>query len=186
MKKTVYFLILVLALVPLFSTGVFASTKQDVVDAAKEAVPSKYSYLYLIQLENIFSQIDVSEETCDRIIAIIRSLALTVEDSGHTLHLYGLEKRRTILEQFNEVCKLCGLTYAYRPAAVLDHTGDIVCMIYGPDGALLGEFDGDEESLVKKTNAADIHTAPSQIFPITFTALTAIALLFANSRKTVV
>lgn len=185
MKKIVFLLLTVLMISQILSLGAAAASKQDVIDAARKAIPEDYSFLYLIQLENIFSQLEVTEEQCERIIEIINELGRSVEDSGHTLHLYAEKNRGQILEYFNEICDMIGLTYEYKPAVIQDHAGDVVCFVYGPDGKLLGEFDGDEDTLVKQTNIAPAGYAPSAILPL-FAVCTAAAGLFVfiKNRRT--
>lgn len=185
MKKLALFMVSVLIVSSLFSFGVSAATKQDVVDAANAAVPANYNFLYLIQLENIFSQINVSEEQCDRIITIIKELGQSVKDSGHTLHLYTQDNRDVILKYFDEICNICGMTYEYKLADKNPqwHTGDVVCLVYNSDGTFLGELDGDREQFVKKTDVP-VTASDSFILPLLAAGIIAAgALVFVKNRK---
>lgn len=152
--RSVLFILTFILLTQLFSLNISAAGKQDVINAARNAIPPDYGYLYLIQLENILSQIEISEENCDRIIEIIDELAQSIKDSGHTLHLYAEENVEYILELFDEICTLCDLTYEYRPAAKQPHwhPGDVECLVYDSGGRLLGVFDGDL-NIVKSTGS---------------------------------
>jgi hypothetical protein len=185
MKRTALFLVSVLIISSLFSFGVSAATKQDVVDAAKTTIPTGYDYLFLIQLENIFAQLDVSEEKCDRIIEIINELGQSVEDSGHTLHLYAKDNRDIILKYFDEICDICGLTYEYKIAVKdpLWHEGDVVCLVYDSEGNLLGMLDGDQDILTKKTDVSVTAPVPL-ILPVCAAGIiAAAALVFMKNRK---
>ncbi|MHB1151411.1 MAG: hypothetical protein ACYCWE_13820 [Eubacteriales bacterium] len=150
MKK---FFILLLFILTSFSLSVSAATKQDVVNAAKATAPNTYDYMYLIQLENIFSQIHLTEEKCDRLIEIIHKIGRTAGSKGK-LELYEEDNRDFILKYFKEVCTICGLTYEYSlvgkdPDWTLDN---IVSIVYDSEGKLIGRFDGNRKDIVKKTD----------------------------------
>jgi hypothetical protein len=188
MKKYLLVIIFILILSSLFSVSVSAATKQDVIEAAEAAVPEDYSFLYLIQFENILNQLDVSDKNCDRIIEIINELKQSLKDSGHTLHLYTEENLNVILKYFDEVCNICGLTYEYKPAVkdTIWHAGDVVCLIYNSEGILLGEFDGDQAQFVNKTDTA-VTPVISFVLPVSAVVILAAAVfVFIKTRKTVI
>lgn len=146
------FFILLLFILASFSLNVSAAAKQDVVNAAKATTPNTYDYMYLIQLENIFSQIHLTEEKCDRLIEIIHKIGRTAGSKGK-LELYEEDNRDFILKYFDEVCTICGLTYEYSlvgkdPDWTLDN---VVSIVYDSEGKLIGRFDGNRKDIVKKT-----------------------------------
>jgi hypothetical protein len=166
MKRSVLFLISVFILTSAFSINISAASKQDIIDAAKLQIPAGYGSLYMIQLENVLMQAELTPEQCERIIEIIDELKIA-DDSGHTPDKY-----------VNEFCKAAGLTYKYRPA----NTGDAVLEIYDPDGDLLGEFDSRDIPPVKKTGSAAL-PAMSIMLPAAAAGIMAIAVFIYIKNK---
>lgn len=179
MKKLTLLLALILVLSSLFSFGVSAATKQDVVDVARGMIPAGYNQLYLIQIENIFSQLDVSAETCDKLIVIAKEVDNILRNNGYTLSNYTAEDRKNVIAYMNQVCDLTGLTYQYNTADL----NNIQLNIYDPAGNLIGQFEFDQDQLINKT---DVAVAPVVSFALPISAiaiLAAAAFVFAKSRK---
>ena len=127
-----------------------ASPKEDMVAAFKKAVPTDYVNMYLPMVENVLQQITVTREQADGVIECINACSGKITtDKGHTLHLYTLEERLFMLEQFKKACKILNLNYKVVPSSDSDHFHDFVYIIYDANGNRLGDFDGD---IVRKTN----------------------------------
>ncbi len=134
-----------------FPFKISAAVKQDVIDAAKATNPNKYDFLYLIQLENIFSQIELAEKKYDRLIEIIQKSKTMMDQTGK-IELAEESNNEYILEMFDEICSICGLSYEYSlagkdPSLTFDN---VVCHVYDSEGNLIGTINGNKNT-VKKT-----------------------------------
>jgi hypothetical protein len=165
MKRPVIFLISVFILTSAFSINIFAAAKQDIVDAARSKIPAGYGSLYMIQLENVLMQVELTPEQCDRIIETINELSQVADDNGEIPVKY-----------IYEFCKTANLSYKY--------IGDSVLEIYDLNGNLLGELNGDQEiPTVKKTNSA-VLPGMSIMLPIAAASIMAIAVFIFVKNKT--
>ena len=154
MKKVISLLMVCLMTVVMTAVAVVpvsaASPKEDMIAAFKKAVPADYVTMYLPMVENVLQQITVTREQADGVIECIDACAGTITtDKGHTLHLYTVEERRFMLEQFEKACRILNLNFKIIPSSDSDHIGDVVYIIYDANGNRLGDFDGD---IVRKTN----------------------------------
>lgn len=127
-----------------------AATKQDIMSAAAEAIPSSYEELYKVQLENILSQIDVSSEQADQIVALINEVKGVITDKGGSLHFYTASERKYLAGKLAEACEILNLTYTITfKTSNLAHVNDVYATIFTADGRKLCDLDGD---IIKRTD----------------------------------
>ncbi len=142
MKKIIA-LLLAAVLFVCCSVSVFAATRKDVVDLAKEKIPAKYE-TYHIWAENILGQYDLTSEQWDDVLLLFESiLPFFPEDQGQSLHLYSKEQRELALSTLIEFCEITDSTYLIRDVANPKHSGDKEVLLYKADGTLVATLDGD-------------------------------------------
>ena len=171
MKKFVAMLAVMLTLVCVFGAVQAATaTKEDVIAAAKAAVPEKYEYEYLVQLETVLNAVNPSGEVCGELVGIIREVKGQITtDKGGSLEAYTKAEQDIIMGAVDEAAGLLGVTYEVEAKASAVHEGDDKVVIYY-NGQKITEVDGD----IAKTGA-DV-PATSAVMPI---ALTVVALAAA-------
>lgn len=153
MKKIISLVVaLILALSIPFTAS--AATRDDVLAAVKADMPEAYHELFMGSIENIFAQIETTDEECDKLIEIMDRFSKTLDlNKGHSIHNYTSEEVDYIYSIVDEICELLDLSYKIVPKSSGElHAGDIKAMIYGPNGELIGELDGD---IIKRTDAPD-------------------------------
>lgn len=159
MKKVITLAAVCLLLIGMMSIGFTASAatpKEDIVAAVKEAMPDAYESKYLPMLENVLSQIDVTAEQAEAVIANIKAAKAAVsEDKGESLSEYPVAESKVVMANFDAACTTLGLTYKLVESEDPDHEGDLVCEIYKGDKKI-GDADGEG---IKKTNAPDVNVA---------------------------
>lgn len=131
-----------------------ASPKEDIVAAAKAALPEKYHDLYLTTIENVLQQIDVTAEQAEAVIANLEAAKAAVKaDKGDSMSEYTADEQKAVLKEFGEACETLGLTYEIVPAENPTHEGDVDCIVKvaGSDDKI-ASIDAD---VVKKTNVAE-------------------------------
>ncbi len=134
-----------------------ATPKEDIVAAVKAAMPEAYQSKYLPTLENVLSQIDVTAEQAEKVIANIEAAKAAIEsDKGESLHDYSEAERKAVLNNFDEACTTLGLTYKFVDAENPVHEGDSVCKVYTANGTQIATIDGEG---VKKTDAPESNMA---------------------------
>lgn len=131
-----------------------AATRDEVIATVEADMPDSYKDLYMDTIKNIFSQIETTDEQCDKLIEIINRFASTIDlTKGHSMHNYTAQEKDYIFSIVDEVCALLNISYEIVPKQAGElHTNDIKAMIYGPNGELLGELDGD---IIKRTDSPD-------------------------------
>lgn len=154
MKKVLSLVAVCLLLVGMVGFTVSAATpKEDIVAAVKEAMPDAYESKYLPTVENVLSQIDVTAEQAEAVIANIAAAKAAVkEDKGESLSEYTRAEIEAVLAEFDAACTTLGLKYEFVDAENPAHEGDVICKVYKADGTLIGTIDGEG---VKKTNAPE-------------------------------
>lgn len=153
MKKTICFIMALMLISSSFITA-NAATRDEVITAVQKGMPDNYEDLYLDTVKNIFAQIETTDEQCDKLIEIIERSASTIDlTKGNSLHYYTDEEVEYMYSIFDEVCALLNISYKIVPKeSGLLHPGDIKVLVYGQNGELIGELDGD---IVKRTDAPD-------------------------------
>ena len=156
MKKWISLLLVCLLLVGTVATMIVpvsaATPKESLIAAFKDAVPKAYVEMYLPMVENVLRQITVTQEQADGVMECINACKNTIKtDKGHTLHLYTVEERYFMLDQFKIACEILNLTYKISMSTDPDHVTDVVYTVYDAAGNPLADFDGD---IVRKTNTA--------------------------------
>lgn len=151
--KKVFVLLAVLALAVsafAFSASAEKATKQDVIDAVKAAVPEKYEYLYVAQMEKVLDEVNPSSNKCLQILGIIEDTEtalkdMGVTDKGHTLRNYTSEEQNVLVSALNEIGDILGVTYEV-VLKTTDSTGagDSKVIVYYNNNAI-AEIDGDIE-----------------------------------------
>lgn len=174
MKKILFSAFMVILMLAAFSVSSFAATKQEVIDAAENAIPKGYQYLYAIQIENIMTASDVTPEQCDKLLEYIKGVDDIIDDRGHSLHLYTPEEVNAVLGYFDSACELMGYTYEVMSfdSDLSYHEGDVVYVLYDNAGELVGVFDGDQDP-IRETGSASISNSSS------FTRFTVVSLMGA-------
>ncbi len=154
-KRIALFLLSALIFASSFAFGAFAASKQEIIDAARSKIPAGSEFIYMIQLENILMQVELTPEQGDRVIEIIGEMDKIVRENGQQLRLYSKDLLEITTGYVYEICEMANLTYEYKVASPASYAGDVVIVIRDAGGNYLGEFDGSKElPLVKKTNAA--------------------------------
>ena len=168
MKKFLVTLAVLALAVSAFAFSAAAATKADVIAAAKEAVPAKYEYLYLVQLERVLNATNPDANTCDALIALIEKNADMLTDKGGSLSEYTPAERDAVLADFDAAARLLGVTYEIEPVA--NDAADVKAIIYYNDEPI-AELDGDA---IKQT---DVEESASMVWPVAVAAvlLTAVA-----------
>lgn len=130
-----------------------ATPKEEIIAAAKAALPDAYEAKYLPTLENVLSQIDVTAEQADEVIAAIAKAKEAIKtDKGDSLSEYTTAEREAVLAQLDVACASLGITYKLVDAENPAHEADMDCKIYNAAGKEIGSVDAD----IKKTNAPDM------------------------------
>ncbi len=120
-----------------------AASRQDVIDYAKETIPSKY-ITYHVWAENILGQYDLSEEEWDEVLSLLEDLVASFpSDKGQSLHTYESSQRAAAMQALNAFCDITGSTFVLRNVASPKHTGDQEVLLYKEDGTLVAVIDGD-------------------------------------------
>lgn len=178
MKKVLSLIAACLLLVGMVGFSVSAATpKEDIIAAAKEAMPDAYESKYMPTIENVLSQIDVTAEQAEAVIANIgEAKAAIKEDKGDSLSEYSGVEIDAVLTEFDAACTTLGLKYEFVEAENPAQVGDNVVNIYKADGALIGSIDGDG---VKKTNASE-QNGVAVIVLVSALALAASAAVFGK------
>ena len=154
MKKIVCMLIVCLLAFSALGTSVFAAPADDIIASAKEHIPEKYEWVYIVSLENVLNSIPVSQEQADGVVECIEAADAAIsEDKGHSLSHYTREEINAVLEQVDRACEILGLTYKVETTNKY-HSGDVAFRVYY-QGEEVGLFDGD---VVKKTDADGVDT----------------------------
>ncbi len=154
MKKVLSLVAVCLLLVGMVGFSASAATpKEEIIAAAKEAMPDAYESKYMPTIENVLSQIDVSTEQAEAVIANIAAAKAAVkEDKGASLSEYTRAEIDAVLAEFDAACTTLGLTYEFVEAEDPAHVGDTIVHVYKADGTQIGTVDGEG---VKKTNASE-------------------------------
>lgn len=153
MKRTICFILAIMLISGSFITA-NAATRDEVINAVQKGMPDDFEELFLDTVKNIFSQIETTDEQCDKLIEIIERSASTIDlTKGHSIHNYPDEEVEYMYSIFDEVCSLLNISYKVVPKeSGLLHAGDIKVLVYGQNGELIGELDGD---IIKRTDAPD-------------------------------
>ena len=157
MKKLLSLLLACLMLAGVMATAVVpvsaAGPKEDMIDACREYMPEPLLKEYLPLIENVLSQITVSQDQAVQVIECIKeSRAFFKEYKGITLHYYTQEERQFAVDMVARICEILFLTVKYNHSTDSDHHDDMVCEIYNANGQLIAVLDGDA---VKKTNVPE-------------------------------
>lgn len=155
MKKVLSLLAVCLLLVGMVGFSASAATpKEEIIAAAKAALPDEYEALHMPAIENVLSQIDVTAEQAEAVIANIDAAKAAVkEDKGQSAHTYSAAEIDAVMVEFDAACKTLGLTYEFADVEAPTHKGDQVIYFYKADGTPVGDFDGDG---VKKTGESNV------------------------------
>ncbi|MGN0517598.1 MAG: hypothetical protein ACI4II_02610 [Acutalibacteraceae bacterium] len=153
MKKTLCFIMALMLISSSFITA-NAATRDEVINTVQRLTPSIYDELFLDTVKNIFSQIETTDEQCDKLIEIMERSAKKIDfTKGHSIHNFSDEEVEYMYSVFDEICALLNISYKIVPKeSGLLHPGDIKVLVYGQNGELIGELDGD---IVKRTDAPD-------------------------------
>lgn len=153
MKKTLCLLIALMLISSSFITA-NAATRDEVISAVQKGMPDDYEELFMDTIKNIFTHIETTDEQCDKLIEIIERSSSSIDlTKGHSFHNYTDEEMEYMYSIFDEVCELLNLSYKIVPKeSGLLHAGDIKVLVYGQNGELIGELDGD---IIKRTDAPD-------------------------------
>ena len=163
--------VMVMAVAPVSA----ATPKDDIIAAAKEAIPEKYQELYLPMLENVLMQVDVDADQAAAVIANIEAAKAAVSaDKGGTLDDYTKQEQAAVLAEVKDACATLGLVYEIKPTKNPDHEGDIDFVISKADGTPVANIDLD----VKKTNVEEN--------PVNYTLIVAGAVLAVAAVAAVV
>ncbi len=107
-----------------------ATPKEEIIAAAKAAIPEKYHGKIINSIENVLQQIEVTPEQAKTVIEKIDTAKAAVKtDKGESASEYTEAEREAVLEEFGGACETLGLTYEIRPAANPTHEGDVDCVI---------------------------------------------------------
>lgn len=155
MKKVLSLVAVCLLLVGMMSVGFTASAatpKEEIVAAVKAAMPDEYEAKYIPMLENTLSQIEVTAQQAEAVIANIDAVKAAIkEDKGDSLSEYTQAEATVVMDNFDEACATLGLGYNIVEAENPVHEGDVAIEVYKlADKTPVGDVDGDG---VKKTNA---------------------------------
>ena len=113
MKKIISVVMLVAVLMGAFSVCAFADAKADIVAKAKEVCPDGYEKEYIPALENILSQIEVTDEQAKIVIAAMEnSKAIVNSGKGTKLDDYTEAERSHVIADLNKACEALGITYS--------------------------------------------------------------------------
>lgn len=158
MKKVISLVAVCLLLIGMIGFSASAATpKEEVIAAAKAALPAEYQSKYLPAIENVLSQVEVTAEQAESLIANIETAKAAIkEDKGSSLSEYTAEEAEAVLAEFDEACTTLGLEYEFVDAENPAHEGDQVVKIQKADGSAIGTVDGEG---VKKTNAPESNVA---------------------------
>ncbi len=161
MKKVISLCVACLLLVGMMAVAGFsasaATPKEEIVAAAKELIPSKYESQYLPTMENVLSQIDVTAEQADAVIAYMTAAKAAIQsDKGGSLSDYTADEINAVLDNFGRACETLHLTYELVDAENPQYKGDVICIIYLENGTKIATIDGDA---VKKTDAPETNVA---------------------------
>ncbi len=130
-----------------------ATPKEEIVAAAKAALPDAYEAKLLPMMENILSQITVTADQADEVIAAIEKAKAAIKtDKGDSLSEYTGEEVAAVVAQLDVACASLGITYKLVDAENPTHKDDMDCIFYNAAGKEIGSVDTD----VKKTNAPDM------------------------------
>ena len=158
MKKVLSLLAVCLLLVGMVGFSASAATpKEEIIAAAKAALPDEYEAQYMPAIENVLSQIDVTAEQAEAVIANIDAAKAAIkEDKGSSASEYAPAEVEAVMAEFDEACTTLGLTYELVDAENPAHPGDQVVKIEKADGTALGEVDGEGVKKTAESNVAMI------------------------------
>lgn len=145
MKKLISMLVLIVMLMT-FAVGINADTdaKTKLYDAAYDACPIEYHTRYMGIAQNILSQIDVTNDQADRVIALLdEGKAFFSENKGPSLDAYSEEEIQKAVELFKEACNILSITYDVKVQANGEHAGDIIVYLYY-NSTHIATLDGDD------------------------------------------
>jgi len=150
MKKIIVTCLLTVVLVSSFGFYAFATPKDDIVSAAKSAMPSVAIPYYVAPLENALKQIDVSESQSEQVIAIIDEVKATVNaDRGIKFENYAEDEQKYVVSKMLEVCDILDVTCKIEvDNSNLIKANNYIFLFYDKNGTKFAEFDGDA---LKKT-----------------------------------
>ena len=155
MKKIVSIL---LTLVMLLSLAVAVSAddaeKAKIYDAFLAACPEEYHNLHAGTVQNVLSQIDVTAEQADEVVALIEAAKgdFTV-DKGSSLSNYTAEERAIALDYVDKAAEVLNVEVEIVSAANPIHEGDSnVVVTY--NGAQIATVDGDPVKVTGGNNSA--------------------------------
>lgn len=117
-----------------------AATKTDLWNEVKN---SNFSGYLIVQFENAFRTVPVSDAQATQILPLIQDAKQRLSNKGHSLHLYPMADRDYVLGQCVKVCNILGFTYDIVPSAHPKHQGDIVFVAYDANQNVVFEIDGD-------------------------------------------
>ena len=93
-----------------------AATRDEVIATVEADMPDSYKDLYMDTVKNIFSQIETTDEQCDKLIEIINRFASTIDlTKGHSMHNYTAQEKDYIFSIVDEVCTLLNISYEIVP-----------------------------------------------------------------------
>ena len=190
MKKLIAVLVLCMMITGIVASAAVpvsaATPKERIVTSAEENLPKDIVSYYLPTIENILSQVTVSEEQADQVIDCIlesrKYFEATGGFKGPSLHDYTDEQVRYALQMVYHVCDILNLRYEYVPSTNPKHTNDMIFIVYNASGQKLGEFDGDA---VKKTNVPDGEVSASAT-PVNYGYVALAAVLVIGAAGAVV
>lgn len=163
--------VMVMAVAPVSA----ATPKEDIIAAAKAAMPEKYHEEYLPLLENVLMQVEVDETQAQAVIANIEAAkAAVAADKGASLSDYPETEQAAVMAEVKAACATLGLVYEIVPAKNPTHEGDVDFVISKADGTPVGNIDLD----VKKTNVEEN--------PVNYTLIIAGAALAVAAAAAVV
>lgn len=176
MKKLLVTIVAIAMMLAAFAVPASASNIDEVIDAAQKAIPEKYEYLYLSQLETVLRATDPDEEECNLLLDLIAKYSSLLKDKGPSLHSYSDEEVASIMADLDIVAEKLGFEYEI-VSAESDVITDVKLIIYF-NGVAITELDGD---IIEQTGAEE---SVSMVWPVALGAVVlAAAAAFVFGKK---
>ena len=176
MKKLLVTIVAMAMMLAAFAVPASASNIDEVMAAAKEAIPDKYEYLYVSQMETVLKATNPDEEECEMLIALVEKYAGLITDKGPSLHSYSEEEVASIMADIDVVAEKLGFEYEI-VSAESDDVTDVKMVVYF-NGAPITELDGDT---IEQTGAEE---SVSMVWPVALGAVVlAAAAAFVFGKK---
>ena len=168
MKKLLVTIVALALALTAFVVPASASTIDEVIAAAREAIPDEYEYLYLSQLETILKETQPDAEACDMVLGMIEEHSQLLVDKGPSLSEYTEEEVAAVVADIDKVAATVGFEYELVSAESDDPT-DLKMVVY-VENKPITELDGD---IIEQTGVVE---STSMVWPV---ALAGVVLLAA-------